>query len=43
MVKVSINTLAPDFSLKDYGGKEVRLSQFKGDRYVLLIFNRGFM
>jgi peroxiredoxin len=43
MAKVSMNTVAPDFSLKDFQGMEVRLSQFKGNQHVLLIFNRGFM
>lgn len=29
---------APDFTLKDLGGTEIRLSNYKGDRYVLLYF-----
>lgn len=42
MPQVSINTPAPDFSLNDFQGKPVRLSDFQ-DRYnVLLVFNRGF-
>jgi peroxiredoxin len=42
MVNVAIDQLAPDFALEDYEGNEVQLSQFRGDQYVLLVFNRGF-
>jgi peroxiredoxin len=42
MPKVEINTLAPDFCLEDLEGKEVRLSDFKGSKNVVLVFNRGF-
>jgi len=42
MSKVSINTPAPDFTLEDYEGKTVRLSDFKGKSNVILIFNRAF-
>ncbi|MBW6474046.1 MAG: redoxin domain-containing protein [Anaerolineaceae bacterium] len=42
MPKVSINTPAPDFTLEDYEGKTVRLSDFKGKSNVILIFNRTF-
>jgi len=42
MSKVALNTPAPDFSLADYTGKPIRLSDFHG-RNVLLVFNRGFM
>jgi peroxiredoxin len=34
---------APDFTLTDYQGNQVRLSQFKGRKHVLLVFNRGFV
>jgi peroxiredoxin len=40
---VEINTLAPDFELADFKGRKVRLSDYRGDRHVLLVFNRGFM
>ena len=43
MAKVSLNTPAPDFSLKDYCGNKVSLSDFCGFKNVLLVFNRGFM
>jgi peroxiredoxin len=34
---------APDFTLTDTHGRSVTLSQFQGDRHVVLVFNRGFM
>jgi len=43
MAKISLNDQAPDFTLMDYRGQEVSLSEFRGDKYVLLVFNRGFM
>jgi peroxiredoxin len=42
MPKVAINAPAPDFTLTDYTGKQVRLSDFHG-KNVLLVFNRGFI
>ena len=41
--KVAINQPALDFELADYDGRPYRLSDFKGQKHVLLIFNRGFM
>jgi peroxiredoxin len=43
MPKVAIDTPAPDFSLKDYTGQTVNLSDYRGKSNVLLIFNRGFV
>lgn len=43
MPRVDINTPAPDFTLADYQGKEVKLSQYKELKHVLLVFNRGFV
>jgi peroxiredoxin len=42
-LKESINTLtqAPDFSLVDTQGREVRLSDYAGKQNVVLVFNRG--
>jgi peroxiredoxin len=37
-----MNQPAPDFSLDDYSGKQVRLSDLYGKKNVLLVFNRGF-
>jgi peroxiredoxin len=42
MAQVELNAPAPDFTLADYEGNEVSLSQFKGKQRVLLVFNRGF-
>jgi peroxiredoxin len=42
MSRVSLNQTAPDFSLADYLGKMVRLSDFRGKKNVLLVFNRTF-
>lgn len=43
MPKVSLNTSAPDFTLNDFHGETIRLSDFLGRANVLLVFNRGFM
>ena len=42
MARISLNQVAPDFSLPDYRGEVVRLSDFRGKQNVLLIFNRTF-
>ena len=43
MAKVQIDATAPDFSLEDAEGRTVRLSDYRGDKHVFLIFNRGFV
>jgi peroxiredoxin len=40
--KVQINTKAPDFTLQNFKGDAVRLSDYQGHKHVILIFNRGF-
>ena len=40
--RVDLNQSAPDFSLTDFKGDEVRLSNFQGKKNILLVFNRGF-
>ena len=40
--RIELNQPAPDFTLVDINGNEVRLSDFQGKKNVLLIFNRGF-
>jgi peroxiredoxin len=42
MSRVSINTLAPDFTLPDFKGETIRLSDFREKYNVLLVFNRTF-
>jgi len=42
MPRVSLNQTAPDFSLPDFAGNMVSLSDFLGRKNVLLVFNRGF-
>jgi peroxiredoxin len=42
MSRVELNQTAPDFSLEDFKGQKIRLSDFKDQRNVLLVFNRGF-
>ena len=40
---IEVSKTAPDFSLTDTEGRQVRLSDFKGAKHVVLVFNRGFM
>ena len=35
---IAVESEAPDFALKDHLGREVRLSDFRGRRHVLLLF-----
>jgi peroxiredoxin len=42
MPKVALNTPAPDFTLNDFNGNPVKLSSFRNQKHVLLVFNRGF-
>jgi len=41
--RVQIDQPAPDFSLRDANGLQIKLSDFKDRANVLLVFNRGFM
>jgi peroxiredoxin len=34
--------IAPEFSANDSEGRTVRISDFKGKKNVMLVFNRGF-
>jgi peroxiredoxin len=43
MAKELQGMLAPDFTLADSAGKPVTISGFRGDRHVVLVFNRSFM
>ncbi len=42
MPRVALDTPAPDFTLPDFTGEQVSLSDFRGRQNVLLVFNRGF-
>ena len=42
MSRVELNTQAPNFTLSDFNGKSVSLSDFAGQKNVLVVFNRGF-
>ena len=42
MTHVQIDTPAPDFELPDFDGRLFRLSDLRGKKNVLLVFNRGF-
>ena len=43
MPRVEMNTAAPDFTLEDFNGQKFRLSDFRGEKNILLVLNRGFM
>jgi peroxiredoxin len=34
--------IAPDFSMNDAEGRTIKLSDYKGKKNVMLVFNRGF-
>ena len=42
MPRVSLNQTAPDFSLPDFNGNTFQLTQLRGRKNVLLVFNRTF-
>lgn len=42
MPRVSLDATAPDFSLPDLNGDVVSLTDFRGRKNVLLVFNRTF-
>jgi peroxiredoxin Q/BCP len=42
MPKVEINMPAPDFELKDFDGRAFRLSDRRGEKVLVVVFNRGF-
>ena len=43
MSKVELNTHAPDFTLPDFNGNSISLSDFAGQKNVMIVFNRGFV
>lgn len=42
MPRVDLNASAPDFALTDFRNRQVRLSDYRDQRNVVLVFNRGF-
>jgi peroxiredoxin len=40
--EIVVGSIAQDFELTDVTGKQVKLSQFLGQKNVVLVFNRGF-
>jgi peroxiredoxin len=42
MPRVSVDQPAPPFTLPDFSGHPVSLSDFRDRQIVLLVFNRGF-
>jgi peroxiredoxin len=42
MIEVQRATVAPEFSTTDSEGGTVRLSDYRGKKNVVLVFNRGF-
>ena len=43
MARVQLDTVAPEFTLEDYQGQTVRLSDYGETKHVILVFNRGFI
>jgi peroxiredoxin len=43
MPKIQVNQPAPDFTLSDFNGQRINLSEFRDKANVLLVLNRGFM
>lgn len=43
MDRVELNTQAPEFTLTDFNGNSVSLSDFTERKNVLVVFNRGFV
>jgi peroxiredoxin len=42
MSRAELNKPAPNFTLTDFHGREINLTDFKSKKNVLLVFNRGF-
>lgn len=42
MNDITAGMKAPDFSLKDFQGKEIKLSGFQGKQAAVLVLLRGF-
>ena len=42
MARIELNIQAPDFTLTDFNGKSVSISDFLNKKNILVVFNRGF-
>jgi peroxiredoxin len=42
MARVELNVQAPNFTLADFSGESVSLSDFLNQKHVMVVFNRGF-
>ncbi|WP_345300470.1 hypothetical protein [Candidatus Villigracilis affinis] len=42
MSRAELNKPAPNFTLTDFNGNEINLTDFQTKKNVLLVFNRGF-
>ncbi len=40
--RVKQGAFAPDFELEDINGKKIRLSDYRGQKYVVMVFYRGY-
>ena len=40
--RVAVGDIAPDFSLMTYAGRVTTLSDFRGEKNVVLVFFRGY-
>lgn len=41
--RIAIGQTAPDFELQDAAGNTIRLSDYRGQKNVVLALNRGFV
>lgn len=41
--RIAIGEPAPDFELQDAAGNTIRLSDYRGEKHVILALNRGFV
>jgi peroxiredoxin len=42
MPRVALNQTAPNFTLPDFSGNDFSLADLRGQKIVLLVFNRTF-
>jgi len=42
-IRLQLNNPSPDFELHDTQGELIKLSQFTGEKNVVLVLNRGFV